>query len=48
MLNIVQHFDVLTEGLKAGVNGLMNIVNQSTAETNSSGVFFVNFNQDCS
>lgn len=48
MLNIVQHFDVLTEGLKAGVNGLMNIVNQSAVDSNSSGVFFVNFNQDCS
>ncbi|KAK0173621.1 hypothetical protein PV328_006790 [Microctonus aethiopoides] len=45
MQNFVRNVDVLTQGLKYGISGLMNLANQ-TAETQS-GAFFVNFNQDC-
>ncbi|KAG8231755.1 hypothetical protein J437_LFUL012034 [Ladona fulva] len=45
MQNFARNVDVLTQGLKAGISGLMNLANQGTDP--NSGVFFVNFNQDC-
>ncbi|XP_026276029.1 WD repeat domain phosphoinositide-interacting protein 2 isoform X4 [Frankliniella occidentalis] len=45
MQNLVKHVDVLTQGLKTGISGLMNLTSQDTVT--ASGVFFVNFNQDC-
>ncbi|KAF7412074.1 hypothetical protein HZH66_000970 [Vespula vulgaris] len=45
MQNLARNVDVLTQGLKYGISGLMNLTNQ-TADP-PSGVFFVNFNQDC-
>ncbi|XP_071444910.1 WD repeat domain phosphoinositide-interacting protein 2 isoform X1 [Hetaerina americana] len=45
MQNFARNVDVLTQGLKAGISGLMNLASQG-ADPNS-GVFFVNFNQDC-
>lgn len=45
MQNLVKHVDVLTQGLKTGISGLMNLTSQATES--ASGVFFVNFNQDC-
>lgn len=45
MQNLARNVDVLTQGLKYGISGLMNLANQ-TADPQS-GVFFVNFNQDC-
>jgi hypothetical protein len=45
----MQHFarnvDVLTQGLKAGISGLMDLANQGNDPASS--VLFVNFNQDC-
>ncbi|XP_067006590.1 WD repeat domain phosphoinositide-interacting protein 2 isoform X1 [Anabrus simplex] len=45
MQNFARNVDVLTQGLKAGISGLMNLANQGSDP--ASGVFFVNFNQDC-
>ncbi|KAG8042195.1 hypothetical protein G9C98_000186 [Cotesia typhae] len=45
MQSLVRNVDVLTQGLKYSISGLMNLANQ-TAESQS-GAFFVNFNQDC-
>ncbi|XP_034242200.1 WD repeat domain phosphoinositide-interacting protein 2 isoform X5 [Thrips palmi] len=45
MQNLVKHVDVLTQGLKSGISGLMNLTSQATES--ASGVNFVNFNQDC-
>ncbi|PNF16942.1 WD repeat domain phosphoinositide-interacting protein 2 [Cryptotermes secundus] len=45
MQNFARNVDVLTQGLKAGISGLMNLANQGGDP--ASGVFFVNFNQDC-
>ena len=45
MQNLARNVDVLTQGLKAGISGLMNLANQGPDP--ASGVFFVNFNQDC-
>ncbi|XP_044576348.1 WD repeat domain phosphoinositide-interacting protein 2 isoform X3 [Cotesia glomerata] len=45
MQSLVRKVDVLTQGLKYSLSGLMNLANQ-TAESQS-GAFFVNFNQDC-
>ncbi|XP_063240637.1 WD repeat domain phosphoinositide-interacting protein 2 isoform X2 [Bacillus rossius redtenbacheri] len=45
MQNFAKNVDVLTQGLKAGISGLMNLTNQGADPT--SGVFFVTFNQDC-
>ncbi|XP_048507876.1 WD repeat domain phosphoinositide-interacting protein 2 isoform X4 [Athalia rosae] len=45
MQNLARNVDVLTQGFKYGISGLMNLANQ-TADPQS-GVFFVNFNQDC-
>lgn len=45
MQNLVKHVDVLTQGLKIGISGLMNLTSQATES--ASGVNFVNFNQDC-
>lgn len=45
MQNFARNVDVLTQGLKAGISGLMNLANQGADPV--SGVFFVNFNQDC-
>ncbi|XP_011499489.1 PREDICTED: WD repeat domain phosphoinositide-interacting protein 2 isoform X2 [Ceratosolen solmsi marchali] len=46
MQNFARNVDVLAQGLKYSISGLMNLANQ-TADPQS-GVFFVNFNQDCS
>uniref|UniRef100_T1IRF6 Uncharacterized protein n=1 Tax=Strigamia maritima TaxID=126957 RepID=T1IRF6_STRMM len=43
MQRLVESADVITEGLKAGILSLMNLASQGDQ---SSGVFFVNFNQD--
>ncbi|XP_014295994.1 WD repeat domain phosphoinositide-interacting protein 2 isoform X3 [Microplitis demolitor] len=45
MQSLVRNVDVLTQGLKYSISGLMNLANQ-TVESQS-GAFFVNFNQDC-
>ncbi|XP_017891108.1 WD repeat domain phosphoinositide-interacting protein 2 isoform X3 [Ceratina calcarata] len=45
MQNLVHNVDVLTQGLKYSISGLMNLANQTTDP--QSRVFFVNFNQDC-
>lgn len=45
MKNFSHNVDVLTQGLKYSISGLMNLANQ-TAEPQS-GAYFVNFNQDC-
>ncbi|XP_046987585.1 WD repeat domain phosphoinositide-interacting protein 2 isoform X2 [Schistocerca americana] len=45
MQNFAKNVDVLTQGLKAGISGLMNLASQGSDP--NSGVFFVNFNQDC-
>ncbi|XP_078037094.1 autophagy-related 18a isoform X2 [Augochlora pura] len=45
MQNLARNVDVLTQGLKYSISGLMNLANQTTDP--QSGVFFVNFNQDC-
>ncbi|XP_066591712.1 WD repeat domain phosphoinositide-interacting protein 2 [Prorops nasuta] len=45
MQNLARNVDVLTQGLKYGISGLMNLANP-TADPQS-GNFFVNFNQDC-
>nr|CAD7433001.1 unnamed protein product [Timema monikensis] len=45
MQNFARNVDVLTQGLKTGISGLMNLTNQGSDP--ASGVFFVNFNQDC-
>ncbi|XP_043465013.1 WD repeat domain phosphoinositide-interacting protein 2 isoform X2 [Leptopilina heterotoma] len=45
MQNFARNVDVLTQGLKYGISGLMNLANQTSDSQN--GVFFVNFNQDC-
>ena len=46
MQNLVRNVDVLAQGLKYSISGLMNLANQSADP--QSGAFFVNFNQDCS
>lgn len=45
MQSFGKNVDVLTEGLKAGISGLMNLATQ--ASDPASGAYFVNFNQDC-
>ncbi|XP_076287840.1 autophagy-related 18a isoform X2 [Lasioglossum baleicum] len=45
MQNLARNVDVLTQGFKYSISGLMNLANQTTDP--QSGVFFVNFNQDC-
>ncbi|XP_017759497.1 PREDICTED: WD repeat domain phosphoinositide-interacting protein 2 isoform X3 [Eufriesea mexicana] len=45
MQNLVHNVDVLSQGLKYSISGLMNLANQTTDP--QSRVFFVNFNQDC-
>ncbi|XP_054016622.1 WD repeat domain phosphoinositide-interacting protein 2 isoform X1 [Hylaeus anthracinus] len=45
MQNLARNVDVLTQGLKYSISGLMNLANQTTDP--QSGVYFVNFNQDC-
>ncbi|XP_015175509.1 PREDICTED: WD repeat domain phosphoinositide-interacting protein 2 isoform X1 [Polistes dominula] len=45
MQNLARNVDVLTQGFKYGITGLMNLTNQTADPPN--GVFFVNFNQDC-
>ncbi|XP_034936289.1 WD repeat domain phosphoinositide-interacting protein 2 isoform X2 [Chelonus insularis] len=45
MQSLVRNVDVLTQGLKYSISGLMNLANQTTES--QSGAFFVNFNQDC-
>lgn len=45
------NLDVLTQGLKYGISGLMNLATNPTSDTTSdaqsNGPYFVNFNQDC-
>lgn len=45
MQNLGRNVDVLAQGLKAGISGLMNLATQTSDP--ASGVYFVNFNQDC-
>lgn len=45
MQNLARSVDVLTQGLKYGISGLMNLANQTPEP--QSGAYFVNFNQDC-
>ncbi|XP_043281446.1 WD repeat domain phosphoinositide-interacting protein 2 isoform X3 [Venturia canescens] len=45
MQSFAQNVDILTQGLKYGLTGLMNLANP--AADPQSGVFYVNFNQDC-
>jgi hypothetical protein len=44
MQNFARNVDVLTQGLKAGISGLMNLANQGSDP--ASGVLFVKFSQD--
>ncbi|EFN87363.1 WD repeat domain phosphoinositide-interacting protein 2 [Harpegnathos saltator] len=46
MQDLARNLDVLTQGLKYGISGLMNLANQ-TSDSPQSGPYFVNFNQDC-
>lgn len=45
------NLDVLTQGLRYGISGLMNLAANQTSDTTSdaqsNGPYFVNFNQDC-
>ncbi|XP_011299905.1 WD repeat domain phosphoinositide-interacting protein 2 [Fopius arisanus] len=45
MQNLARNVDVLTQGLKYSISGLMNLANRTTEP--QSGAYFVNFNQDC-
>ncbi|XP_076671376.1 autophagy-related 18a isoform X2 [Andrena cerasifolii] len=45
MQNIARKVDALTQGLKYSISGVMNLTNPAAAR--QSGVYFVNFNQDC-
>ncbi|KAL0278352.1 UNVERIFIED_CONTAM: hypothetical protein PYX00_000190 [Menopon gallinae] len=45
MQNFGRNLDVLAQGLKSGISGLMNLATQTS--DSASGVYFVNFNQDC-
>jgi len=45
------NLDVLTQGLRYSISGLMNLATNQTSDTTSdaqsNGPYFVNFNQDC-
>ncbi|XP_014235192.2 WD repeat domain phosphoinositide-interacting protein 2 isoform X1 [Trichogramma pretiosum] len=48
MQSLTRNIDVITQGLKLSLAGLMNLATQNTTDPQNAQIFFVNFNQDCS